>query len=56
MKQATIVEGEDAPAVVDDKDRTMATVHNEPPFELQLPKAASQRKFLAGPLHEHLPL
>jgi hypothetical protein len=29
--RATIVEGKDAPAVVDDKDWTMRTVHNEPP-------------------------
>jgi hypothetical protein len=28
--RATIVEGEDAPAVVDDKDRTIATVQNDP--------------------------
>src|SRR5213078_90896 len=32
--RAPIVEGEDAPAVVDDEDRTMAAVHNEPPLEL----------------------
>src|SRR5262252_766041 len=37
--RATIVESEDAPAVVDEKDGTMATVHNEPPFRLQLLKA-----------------
>jgi hypothetical protein len=30
--RATIVESEDALALVDDKDRTMATVHNEPPL------------------------
>src|SRR5271166_5974198 len=29
--RAPIVECEDAPAVVDDEDRTMPTVHNEPP-------------------------
>ena len=32
--RATIVEGEDAPAVVDDKDRTMTTVQNEPALRL----------------------
>src|SRR5262249_5737887 len=37
--RATIVEGEDAPAVVDDEDRPMATVHNEPALCLQLLKA-----------------
>src|SRR6476620_3097841 len=50
--RAPIVEGEDAPAVVDDEDRTMATVHNEPPLDLQLLKAARQRKFLARRVHE----
>jgi tetratricopeptide (TPR) repeat protein len=43
--RATIVEGEDAPAVVDDKDRPMATVHNEPPLRLQLFKASREREF-----------
>src|SRR6476620_2060956 len=42
--RAPIVEGEDAPAVVDDEDRTMATVHNEPALDLELLKAARQRK------------
>ena len=32
--RAAIVECEDAPAIVDDEDRTMATVHNEPPLRL----------------------
>src|SRR6478752_1848997 len=43
--RATIVEGEDAPAVVDDEDRPMATVHNEPPLRLQLFKASREREF-----------
>ena len=34
----------------------MATVHNEPPLDLQLLKAARQRKFLAGRVHEHPPI
>src|SRR5438445_13621861 len=38
--RAPIVEGEDTPAVVDDEDRTMATVHDELPLDLQLLKAA----------------
>jgi hypothetical protein len=38
--RATIVEGEDASAVVNDKDRAMATVQNEASFGLQLVKAA----------------
>ena len=32
--RAPIVEGEDAPAVVDDKDRAMTTVQNEPALRL----------------------
>jgi len=32
---------------------TMVTVHNEPALELQLLKAARQRKFLASRVHEH---
>jgi hypothetical protein len=51
--RAPIVEGEDAPAVVDDEDRTMVTVHDELPLDLQLVKAARQRKFLARHVHEH---
>jgi hypothetical protein len=33
----------------------MATVHNEPPLELQLRKAARQRKFLARRVHIGIP-
>ena len=36
----SIVEGKDATTVVDDKDRTMIAVHNEPPFRLKFLKAA----------------
>ena len=32
--RAPIVEGEDAPAVVDDEDRAMTTVQNEPALRL----------------------
>jgi tetratricopeptide (TPR) repeat protein len=52
--RATIVEGEDAPAVVDDKDRPMATVHNEPPLRLQLFKASREREFFVHKLEEAL--
>src|SRR5262245_16807269 len=51
--RATIVESEDASAVVDDEDRTMATVHNEPPFRLELLEASREREFLVGRVHEH---
>src|SRR5262245_37263687 len=50
--RAPIVEGKDATAVVDDEDRTMATVHDEPPLALQLLEAARQHKFLARRVHE----
>jgi hypothetical protein len=51
--RATIVECEDAPAVVDDEDRTMTAVHNELPLRLQLLKAHRQREFLVRRVHEH---
>ena len=37
--RAAIVESEDAPAVVNDEDRTMAAVQYEPPLRLELLKA-----------------
>src|SRR5258708_37244835 len=52
--RATIVECEDAPAVVDDEDGTMAPVHNEPPFRLQFLKAPRRREFLVRRVHEHI--
>src|SRR5260370_41105865 len=51
--RATIVEGEDAPAVVDDEDRTMTTLHNQPPLRLQLFKAAHKHEFLVRCIHAH---
>src|SRR5262249_17524653 len=50
---ATIVESEHAPTVVDDKDRTMATVHDEPPLRLQFLKAPREREFRVRRVHEH---
>jgi hypothetical protein len=50
--RATIVEGEDAPAVVDHKDRTMIAVQNEASFGLQLLKAARQSEFLVRSVHD----
>src|SRR5258707_15534170 len=52
--RATIVEGEDAPAVVDDEDGTMAPVHNAPPFRLQFLKAPRRREFLVRRVHEQI--
>jgi hypothetical protein len=51
--RAAIVESKDAAAVVDDKDGTMATVHNEPPFRLQPLKAPREREFRVRRVHEH---
>ncbi len=51
--RATIVEGEDPAAVVDNEDRTMATVHNEPALRLQLLEAPREREFLIRRVHEH---
>ena len=53
---ATIIQGEDTPAVVDDEDRTMAPVHNEPPLRLQFLKATGEREFLVRCVHEHTSL
>ena len=46
--RAPIVKGKDAPAVVNDEDRTMCTVHNEPPLRLQLLKAARRARILCS--------
>src|SRR5215831_3128708 len=43
---ATIVEGKDAPSVVNDEDRTMAAVHDEPAFRLQLVKPPRKPELL----------
>src|SRR5262249_36769839 len=51
--RGTIVKCKDAPAVVDDEDRTMCTVHDEPPLRLQLLKAPRKREFLVRRIHEH---
>src|SRR5262249_60434752 len=39
-------------AGVDAEDRTMVTVHNEPPLRLQLLKAPHEREFLVRLVHE----
>ena len=50
--RTTIVQGENAPPIVDDENRTMATVHNEPALRLQIVKAPSERKFLVRCVHK----
>jgi hypothetical protein len=53
---ATIIQGEDTPPIIEDEDRTMAPVHNEPPLRLQFLKATGERKFLVRCVHEHTSL
>jgi hypothetical protein len=50
--RATIVKGEDTPAVVDNKDRTMAAMQNEPALRLQFLKAAGEHEFPARHVHQ----
>jgi hypothetical protein len=50
--RAAIVESVDMPAVVDDKDRTMAAVQYEPTPSLQLFKAAYESEFSARHVHQ----
>jgi hypothetical protein len=49
--RATVIEREDAPAVVHDEDWAMATVHNEPPLRLQLLKSPRKREFSVRCVH-----
>ena len=51
--RAPIVECEDAPAVVDDEDWTVMSVHKETPLGLQLLKAPSPSEFLVGRVRKH---
>jgi hypothetical protein len=51
----TIVEGEDAPAVVDDEDGTMATLHGEPTLRFQRFKAPHEHEFAIQCVHGHTP-
>ena len=50
--RAPIIESEDPPAIVDDEDRSMVTVHDEPPLRLELLEASRKRKFLVWRVHE----
>jgi hypothetical protein len=52
----SIIQGEDAPAVIDDQDRTMATMHNDSAFRLQVFKAAGERVLLVQCAHERVSL
>jgi hypothetical protein len=52
--RATIVEGEDAPAVANDEDRTVAAMHDEPPLCPQLLEVPGKHEFLVRRVHAHL--
>jgi hypothetical protein len=49
--RATIVEGENPPAVVHEKDRTMTAVQNEPALRLYFLKAAGEHEFSTRHVH-----
>ena len=49
--RATVVKRVDAPAVVHDEDRAMATVHNEPALRFQLLKRPRKREFSVRCVH-----
>ena len=49
--RATVIEREDAPAVVNDEDRAMAAVHNQPALRLQLLKGPRKREFSVRCVH-----
>jgi hypothetical protein len=50
--RATIVKREDTPAVINNKDRTMAAVQNEPALRPQFLKAACEHEFPARHVHQ----
>jgi hypothetical protein len=49
--RAPIVEGKNAPAVEDDENRTMGSVHNEPALRFQVIKSAYKSKLLTRRVH-----
>jgi hypothetical protein len=51
--RAPIVEGEDAPTVVDDKDRAMTAVQDDAPLRLKVLKAAGEHEFPTRHVHKH---
>jgi len=51
--RAPIVNGEDAPSVVDDKDWTVTAAKNEAALRLQLLKASGGHEFPVGYVHQH---
>src|SRR3954466_6013973 len=49
--RATVIEGADAPVIVDDEDRTVVATHNEPPLCLQLRQASCPREVAVHRIH-----
>ena len=49
--RATIIEGKDVPTVVDNEDRTVPSVHDDPPLCLQLLEASREHKFTIERIH-----
>ena len=50
----SIIEGKDSPAVVDDKDGAIATLHDKPPLRFQRFKASHEHKFAIRCIHAQL--
>ena len=50
---APIVQGENAPSIVDDEDWTMVTVHDQAPLRFELLKATREHEFVVRYVHEH---
>jgi hypothetical protein len=51
--RAAIVKCENAAAVVENEDRTVGAVHDEPPFRFQFLEAPCEHEFLVFRVHEH---
>jgi hypothetical protein len=51
-----IVEGKDAPAVVDHQDRTVAAVNNEPSLRPEFCEAPCEREFRRRRIHGRSPV
>ena len=50
--RAAIVEREDAAPVMNNQDRAMAAVHDEPAFRLQFIKPTCEDEFRVWPVHQ----
>jgi hypothetical protein len=52
---ATVIEGADAPVIVDDEDRTVVTTHNGPPLCLSSVRLPARAKSLFVASMRYLP-